>query len=217
MERPELILAQLRHTPALLAYLVAWLAACVVAVALLVRRPQRFSLLSMPYLRFLAQPWKLATFVAATISLTVVAPWSGDPTWDYTDALFMSVLTFATAPWSVGVLYRTARGREALAVAYVAACLWLFSASWSYDFYLILRDGGYPVTWRENIAASSILYLLAGLMWNLDWPAGHGGRLAFTAADWPPAASSSSWRLLAMVALIMLLVAALMAPFWWRW
>jgi hypothetical protein len=34
--------------------------------------------------------------------------------------------------------------------------------------YLWMRDGHYPVTWWANLLASSVLYLCAGLFWNLD-------------------------------------------------
>jgi hypothetical protein len=56
----------------------------------------------------------------------------------------------------------------------MAACLWLFSASWSYDLYRFARDGQYPATWSENLLASSILYALAGLLWNLEWATERG-------------------------------------------
>ena len=99
----------------------------------------------------------------------MIAPYTGDPTWDYFDALMMSVLTFTTAPWAVGTLYRALRRKADVAQAYVALCALLFSASWCYDIYLVFRDGIYPATWRANFAASSILYLLAGMLWSLEW------------------------------------------------
>lgn len=197
-------------------YLAAWLTACLVAAILLVRQPQRFSIFAADYRRLLGEPWKLVTFAVAATGITVIAPWTGDPTWDYLDALLMSVLTFATAPWAVGILYRAGRGRESLATIHVAACLWLLSASWCYDLYLLLRDGVYPETWWANLKASSILYLLAGMMWNLEWHPDHGGRFAFMAPDWPRAESSAiSWRLAWLILPIMALVAALILPFLW--
>lgn len=44
----------------------------------------------------------------------------------------------------------------------------MFSASWSYDLYMYFKLGEYPITWLANIAASSVLYICAGLMWSLD-------------------------------------------------
>lgn len=195
-------------------YLCLWLAACVGALVVLVRR--RPGILSRGYGRFLCQPWKLATFVIAATGMTVIAPWTGDPTWDYFDALLMSLLTFVTAPWSVGILYRLPQRRASLADAYVAACLWLFSASWCYDLYLLWRDGTYPITWWSNLLASSILYLLAGMMWNLEWQPGRGGHFAFMEQDWPMRpANALTWRLAVLLLPIMLLVAALILPFLW--
>lgn len=66
---------------------------------------------------------------------------TSDPTWDYVDAAFMSVLAFATAPWALGTLYGAVRGRATPEQIYVAVCVWLFSVSWSYDLYLLCRDG----------------------------------------------------------------------------
>ncbi|MBC3918102.1 hypothetical protein H8L32_11490 [Undibacterium sp. CY18W] len=36
--------------------------------------------------------------------------------------------------------------------------MWMFSASWCYDLYLLLRDGVYPLTWEANIYAPSVMY-----------------------------------------------------------
>lgn len=33
--------------------------------------------------------WKVVTFLIATIAMTVIAPYTGDPTWDYVDAPLM--------------------------------------------------------------------------------------------------------------------------------
>ena len=61
----------------------------------------------------------------------------------------------------------------------------MFSASWSYDLYILLRDGEYPGTWAANIAASSILYVCAGMMWSLEWHASRGVIFRFMQRDWP--------------------------------
>jgi hypothetical protein len=119
--------------PIAIAYTAAWILACAGAVALVVRAPDRFALLRRAYWRALLVPWKLATFALATSALAIAAPYTGDPTWDWVDALFMAALTYATAPWALGVLWSVARRRLARSQAYVAACAWLFTASWSYD------------------------------------------------------------------------------------
>jgi len=38
-------------------------------------------------------------------------------------------------------------------------CVWLFSASWFYDLYIVLRDGSYSPYWLPNLFLSSILYI----------------------------------------------------------
>lgn len=166
-------------------YLALWAGACVAAVAICVRDRRAFAFSHRAYWAFVFTPWKLATFCVAAAGLTLIAPYTGDPTWDYADALFMSVLTYASAPWAVGALYLAVRRRLPLKQAYVAACAWLFSASWSYDLYLLLRDGEYPFTWLANLFASSVLYVSAGLLWNLDWKEGRGVVFAFTESGWP--------------------------------
>jgi len=52
--------------------------------------------------------------------MVALAPYSGDPTWDYADAAFMCILTYITAPWAVGVLYRFRRFHPDLKAVYVA-------------------------------------------------------------------------------------------------
>lgn len=126
--------------------------------------------------------------------IVVIAPYTGDPTWDYVDASFMSVLTFITAPWSVGIIVRSLKSKSFNKALVLAICLWMFSASWSYDLYLLIRDGHYPSTWFPNIFASSFLYISAGLLWNLDWRVGRGITFSFLGEDWFFIEKSFSFR-----------------------
>lgn len=202
--------------PFFYAYIAAWAAACLVALALVVRRPRDFEIAGAAYRRYLLQPWKIATFLLAAAGITLIAPYTGDPTWDYVDAPLMSVLTFATAPWAVGTLYRALRRRAGMKQAFVALCAWLFSASWSYDIYLVFRDGVYPATWWANLAASSLLYLPAGMLWSLEWRPGRGVVFGFMENDWPDPAHCGGFAKLVWFALpIMLLAGALILPFLW--
>lgn len=194
----------------------AWGAALAAAALLLALRPGDFSITGAAYRRYLLQPWKLVSFALAAVGITAIAPYTGDPTWDYFDAAMMSALTFATAPWAVGTLYRALRERRHARQAYVAACLWLFSASWCYDLYLVFRDGRYPDTWLANMAASSILYVLAGMLWNLEWRPGRGALFGFMEGAWPDPAHAGGFARFAWFALpIMLMAAGLIAPFLW--
>jgi hypothetical protein len=169
-------------------YLAAWLCAFAGGVFLAAKHRGRISLFSGEYRRSLLVRWRLVTFVIATVALVVVAPYTGDPTWDYYDAGFMAVLTYATAPWALGCFFRALRGRRRDPVElYVAACAWMFSTSWSYDLYILLRDGAYPPSWAANIGASAILYGAAGLFWSLEWRPGRGVTFNFLEAEWPSA------------------------------
>lgn len=192
-------------------YLAAWALACLIALWRVAARPREFSFLSGPYVRFLCRPWKLTTFALAATGLVVVAPYTGDPTWDYFDASFMAAATFATAPWVIGIFYRAARRRASGAQIFVAVCMWMFSASWSYDLYQLARTGQYPDTWFANIFASSVLYFSAGLLWNLDWKPGIGTTFAFFDPDWPAArvdADRAGFRRIAWFALPFMILAA---------
>lgn len=175
-------------------YMAGWLLALAAAVVLAVRHRQRVSLLAPAYRSSLLVRWRLVTFAIATVTLIVVAPYTGDPTWDYWDASFMAVLTYATAPWTVGCFFRAIRrGRRDPVELYVAACTWMFSTSWSYDLYYLLRDGAYPPGWSANIAASAILYGSAGLFWSLDWRPGRGATFNFLEPVWPAAGAAGSF------------------------
>ncbi len=187
-------------------YIAAWVTGCVIALAIVWRNPKQFAITTRAYRRFLFVPWKLATFAVAAIGLTVVAPYTGDPTWDYIDAAFMSVLTFFGAPWVIGVLYLSAKRKLLLPQLYVALCLWMFSTSWSYDLYLLLRDGKYTELWLINIPTSSILYISAGLLWNLDWRKGRGATFAFMEKKWLVA--STAFKRIFWFALPFMVIAA---------
>jgi hypothetical protein len=195
-------------------YIATWATACVIAVVLMAHNYNTIVLFQQDYWNFLKIKWKLITFLIATSAFIVLAPYTGDPTWDYYDAAFMSILTFMTAPWSVGTLFHFITKREKLKIAYIAVCVWMFSASWSYDIYLVFRDGDYPNTWLPNIFASSVLYISAGLFWNLEYREGRGVIFGFMEGDWPKADDSVSFNKILFYALpFMILAAAIFVPF----
>ena len=195
-------------------YMLGWSLACLLAIFLMLRYRHIIGLFQSTYWRFLFQDWKIVTFLISAIGLTVIAPYTGDPTWDYVDASFMSILTFATAPWVVGTIYLALRGKATLVQVYVAICIWMFSASWSYDLYLVIRDGYYPITWLPNIFASSVLYISAGLLWNLEWKEGRGVIFGFMEPGWPEVTDTRQFRKILWFALpFMILAAAMIVPF----
>ncbi len=190
-------------------YTAAWLVLCSLSIALCVRSPAKYVFLKKQYWVFLVKRWKVVTFVIAAALMTFLAPLSGDVTWDYYDALFMSALTYATAPWVIGIFYGLWKRKSGSSQVFVAFCVWMFSASWSYDIYIFLRDGFYPPTWWSNIGASSVLYFSAGLMWNLDWSEQRSVHFAFTEEGWPLVTKTAVfWKVFLWVLPFMLLVTA---------
>jgi hypothetical protein len=178
------------------------------------RERKALILLQKAYRLYLFSKWKLLTFAIAALSMIVMAPYTGDPTWDYVDAAFMSILTFLTAPWAVGTLYLALKRQAQPTHIYIAVCVWMFSVSWAYDVYILLKHGYYPPTWLPNIVLSSILYFAAGLMWNLQRKEGRGVVFGFMAPGWPDPASELGFRQIAWFALpIMILVVFMIAPF----
>jgi len=201
-------------TPAFTAYMALYTLACAVAAMLMIRERKTLVLFRPEYRKFMTSKWKLLTFAVAALSMIVMAPYTGDPTWDYVDASFMSVLTFLTAPWAVGTLYLALKRRARPVHVYIAVCVWMFSVSWLYDVYIILKHGYYPPTWLPNIILSSILYFLAGIMWNLQRKEGRGVVFGFMEPDWPNPNRELGFRQVMWFALpIMLLVTAMIAPF----
>jgi hypothetical protein len=171
-------------------------AACTVAW----RHRGNIALFRLSYWRWLLTPWKLMTFFGAAAFLTTIAPYTQDRDWNYSVAILMSTLTFATAPWTVGVLWR----RRPIGVVYVAVCVGLLSASWSFDWYWWVRRGFYPDCWLRSLCASSTLYLAAGLLWNLDWRPARGVTFAFRAADWPSDKRSAPFARVAAPAILLI-------------
>ena len=195
-------------------YMTLWGLACLVALVLMFRLRRTLELFRRAYWLGLFQGWKVVSFLIAATGLVVIAPYTGDPTWDYVDATFMSVLTYATAPWVVGTLYLTIRARRNYVYAYIALCVWMFSASWSYDLYLVLRDGLYPGTWFANIFASSVLYLAAGLLWSLENIEGRGVVFGFMDPGWPSVSKTGGFTQVVWYALpFIILVTAMIIPF----
>lgn len=201
-------------TPLFTAYLASYSLACAAAIFLMFRERKRLVLFQPEYRRFLRSSWKLVTFSIAALAMTIIAPYTGDPTWDYVDASFMSILTFLTAPWAVGTLFLALRRQVPATQIYIAVCVWMFSVSWAYDVYILLKLGYYPPTWLPNIVLSSILYFAAGLLWNLQRKDGHGVVFGFMEPGWPDARYELGFRRIVWFALpIMILVTMMIAPF----
>ncbi len=84
----------------------------------------------------------------------------------------------------------------------------LFSSSWYYDGYLLLRDGSYTSRWWSNLLLSPIIYTAAGLLWNLEASGRWGFRFSFVRPDWPNPPADKRFLPLILVAIPLVLVAA---------
>lgn len=169
-------------------YMSAWLFACGVAIGIASRNPAKYGF-NLSYLSFITTPWKLAVFAPAFMFVTFAGQFSFDDTWDLVNGAGMSLLTFVTAPWAVGVLFKAsqhAASRHQVLVAIVAI---LFSSSWFYDGWLVMRDGYYPSTWLPNLMLSPVLYLAAGLLWNLEIDENGKASFSFFRHTWPERSS----------------------------
>lgn len=200
-------------------YLSFCAAAIVVAAVWGARAKPRLVIATAAYFRWLAQPWKLVTFAVALAAMLVMAPLSGDPTWDYVTGGVQSILTFISAPWAVGTLYRSLRRVVPFRAVevYSALVAWGLSVSWFYEAYLTWRDGHHPTIWLENLFASSGLYVLAGALWSLG-PAKPGrgvlgANVAWHAVDWPDVGERPSRGVYVIAGLVILFTIVLMAPF----
>lgn len=198
-------------------YITFWVTACLVAGILYFRERDAYAISRRAYWKSIAVPWKLVTFFLSATILTVIAPYTGDPTWDYPDSIVMSLLCYATAPWTVGVAYKVVMRQLPCRQAYVAGCTWMFSVSWIFDTYILIRDGHYTQLWWPNIFASSALYICAGLLWNLDWKPDRGTIFGFMEPDWPAVHSTGPvFHKIAWMALFFMLAVSLMIlPFLW--
>ena len=72
-------------------YIATWVTACVIALILMRQNRTSIILFKKNYWDFLKIKWKLTTFIIATSAFVILAPYTGDPTWDYFDAAFMSM------------------------------------------------------------------------------------------------------------------------------
>lgn len=207
------------HTddPRLLWYVAGWIAFCLVAVGILLSDRVQVKGELRRYWSFLTMPWKLAIFFPAFIFVTFAGRFTDDETWDVISGGGMSVLTFLTAPWCLGLVYQVFARRRPLRYLFVAAGLLLFSSSWFYDGYLLLRDGSYTTRWWSNLILSPIIYVAAGFLWNLEARERFGVSLGFKREDWPDRLSDGRFLPIALFSIPLILIAAFILVAFVRW
>ena len=200
-----------------MAYPASWIVFCLLACCILLKDRKQLADEGRDYFRFLCLPWKLVIFVPALLFVTFAGRYTDDETWDLVTGAGMSILTFVTAPWSLGLFYQVLKGRRAPRYLIVSIVLCLFASSWFYDGYLYLRDGHYTSRWLSNLLLLPIIYIAAGLLWNLEAKEDGGFSLAFLRSDWPKASLNNSFRPLLLISLPLILVAAYVLVAFVRW
>jgi hypothetical protein len=201
-------------SPFFVKYIAIWASFCLVAVFILAWDRKRLVPEWREYLSFLCVPWKLCLFVPALVFVSFAGHYTNDETWDLVTGSGMALLTFLTAPWSIGLIYQVLVGRRPLRYLIVAIVLLLFSSSWFYDAYLLWRDGMYTSRWVGNLMLSPFIYVAAGMLWNLeakdswDYRDGGGFCLSFVRADWPKRPIDTRFGPLVLVSIPFIVIAA---------
>lgn len=199
-------------------YLAVWIVYCFGAVAF-AASDRSFKSLVKPYVGYLLVPWKLVLFLPAGIFVTFAGQFAWDDTWDLVSGAGMSILTFLTAPLTLGIAVQVYQRRLPARLLIIASAMMLFSASWFYDGWLLLRDGRYPNMWLPNLLLSPYLYVLAGVVWNLEESDDGRVGLGFMRSNWPTASTTSRMTLrlaMAMFPAIALVAAILIFSVQWR-
>lgn len=170
-------------------YLTLWIAAVGFSTFIALKRRKEFLIFHRSYGRFITERWKVVTFVIATSLVAIAAPFSGDATWDILNSLIISFVTYYFAPWSIAMLYQSLRSKR-LKVRSLVAVIYIFTPCWTYDVYILIRDGFYPPTWLHNIPITFGITVLAGLFWNLYHSENAGLTFAFKFDNWPSLAAT---------------------------
>lgn len=189
-------------------YIAGWTCFCLLAGAILIRDRKRLVPEWRSYLRFLFVPWKVSIFIPALLFVSFAGRFTDDETWDLVTGSGMSILTFLTAPWAIGLVCQVAAGKRPQVYLIVALALCLFSSSWFYDGYLLWRDGAYTQRWWSNLLASPVIYTAAGLLWNLEAAGRSRYILSFQRSDWPNPPTDTSFRPLMLISVPLILIAA---------
>jgi hypothetical protein len=201
-------------SPFFVKYVAMWAAFCATAAAILLWDRKRLVPEWREYWRFLAVPWKLWLFVPALVFVSFAGRFTNDETWDVVTGSGMAILTFLTAPWAIGLIYQVLVGRRPMRYLIVAIALLLFSSSWFYDGYLLWRDGVYTQRWAGNLMLSPLIYVAAGLLWNLEatpkarFYEDSGFRLSFAREDWPSRPVDTSFGPLVLISIPFIAIAA---------
>ena len=204
-------------TASVAGYILSWALYCLLAGAILVLDRKTLLPEWRNYFCFLSEPWKLAIFAPALFFVSFAGRFTDDETWDFVTGSGMSILTFLTAPWAIGLFYQVLTGARPRRYLIVASALCLLSSSWFYDTYLLWRDGVYTQRWWRNLIASPVIYVAAGLLWNLEAESPSRYSLSFLRRDWPKPPANMSLRPFILIAIPLILVAVYVLVASVRW
>ena len=208
------ILEMARISSFLANYVEIWVSFCLIAILILVKDLRRLRPEWRGYVGFLRVPWKRWLFLPALLFVSFAGQYTDDESWDLVTGSGMAILTFLTAPWSVGLGYQVLTGVRPVRYLVVAIPLLLFSSSWFYDANLLWRDGVYTPRWEGNLMLSPIIYIAAGLLWSLepktrsDFGDRSRIRLSFLRPDWPSRPEDTRFAPLLSVAIPLIVIAA---------
>lgn len=108
------------------------------------------------------RPWKLITFTIGIILLIVGAFYYNTFDWDVGISVIMGTLTYITAPWVIYII--KSRRWSLFPIAFLA--YWV-TVDGSYMVYNVCLGHLVGANLRSaNFFASSLLYLLCGLLWS---------------------------------------------------
>jgi len=131
-------------------YVLLWALYCLLAGAILARDRKTLLPEWRDYFRFLTVPWKICVFVPAFLFVSFAGHFTNDETWDFVTGSGMSILTFLTAPWAIGLFCQVFAGKRPRRYLIVASALCFFSSSWFYDSYLLWRRSLYAALARQS-------------------------------------------------------------------
>ena len=101
-------------------YLSVWIAFLVFSAGIVTKNWSHFKSETLKYWPYITTKWKLVTFAISVTFVSFAGPYTYDPTWDFVSGFGMSLLTYLTAPWSVGVIYQFIKKQRSLSDFFVA-------------------------------------------------------------------------------------------------
>lgn len=167
-------------------YYISWIILTSIWLILLITKRKKILLFTRGYVNFILKKLKIIIFLTAFLLLTIIANLWLDPTWDNIETIIMSLLTYFTAPYSIWTIYRYIKWlNKNFYEFYISIILLFFSSAWFYDIYVYLFIlWEYPLTAFSNLFLSPFFYILAWMIWSLDYSKKDWVILIFSKTEW---------------------------------